>query len=374
MSDPQSNETGTAIALVPHNLPAILTDPNKVDDMLGRIASAARLKVADADVATAKGRDTIRSAAHWVARSKTALLDAGLALTESHRAAIKAVNAERNRIEEKLDDVKAEVRAPLTKWEEDEKARVDALARRLEALTLADPDIGDSAAALANEIARIESIAIDETWQERTAEAGIAKDNTLRRFRAAHAAAVTREEQEAELARLRAEAAARAAEEAERERERAAAAEAERAEQERIAREKAEAERLARIEEEKAEAARRAAEEERAAAEREAARKIAEIEAAAQREREAAAAALRRAEEEKAAAVEAERQRAARERQEAEAAQAKRDADKKRRAKARGEIAAAVAAALKNTDSRDVGFTIADALMAGEIPHCEVRL
>lgn len=335
-------KASTDLALIqPDNLPAVFASTEKVDEVLERIATAARAHVPD--LSTVGGRKAVASVANKVARSKTALDDAGSSLVAEKRRDIQAVDAERRRIRTFLDDLKAEVRAPLTKWEADEEARVASLAARLHEIEPQENPFGDTAASLHAEIVRIFAIAIDDTWQERLGEAAQRKDAALADLRAKMAAAEKREAEQEELARLRADAAAR--EKAERE-----AAEAKfRAEMEAAAEEER-ARRAAQVERDREEAAAKAAEAARVQAEREAAVKV-----------EAAQRAQREAEEREQRAIETERRRAAEERRREEEAEKRRAADAATRARVRREIISALTG--KTPDQ------IADLIIAGRVPH-----
>lgn len=362
--------TGTALALPePTALAVLFKAENGLDPLLARIEAEATAEAAQYSPETAKGRDALKSVAFRVVKSKTELERRAKELTEQQRREVAAVNAGRNAAVERLDALRDKIKAPAIAWEAAEADRIEKHKTRLAAIQNAAPETEASEAYRAI-IARIEAMQITDAWQEFAADAGKAKDATLARLLAGLDAAEVREAQEAEIARLRAEAAAR--EEADRLRR-----EAEEAEAARIAAEKAEAERLARIEREKQEAAERAAKaaEERAkaeaertaseAAEREAALKRAAEEQAAQHQRE-----LQEAKRREEAAAQAERDRIARENAAAEAARQKRAADEAHRAKIRADIAAALA----TMAGRATPEAIADALMAGLIPHCEVRL
>ena len=362
--------TDLSISL-PDNLPAIMGSPERLDDTLQRIADLARAH--QPDLSTAAGRSRIASVAHAVARSKTALDDAGKALTSDLRDKINVVDAERRRMRDFLDALKVEVRAPLTAWEAAEDARVEALKSRLGLFDR--PAVDGTSASLSRLAAEIEAIAIDDTWQEFTAAAGKAKDEALRRLRSDLATAQAAEEaarreelrlaeERAELERLRAEKAAR--EKADRE-----AAEARAAADRQAAAEKAEAERIARIEREKAVAMERAAREAKEAAERAAAERVAAAEKSAREAAEAAQAAKER----EARAIEAERQRAAEEHRREEAARARREQDEQLRAKARLEIAAAAFSIISSAPNHEAAAaSIADAILGGVFPRVEVRI
>ena len=383
--------TGTALA-VPNatGIVAMFANSDAVKSVIARIEQEARDRAKAADISTDKGRKAIASLAYDVAKTKTAMDEAGKKLNEEARAHINAVDAERRVIRERLDALKEEVRAPLTKWEADESARVAALKSRLDRLmraqdTLADNPDADKIEAL---LSRVQDVALDGSWGDFLADAAKAKDATLSTLRLWLATAKQREAEAAELARLRQEAADRA--EADRLR-----AEALLAEGARLAAEKAEAERQSRIEAEaQARVAAAAAEAEaRAQAEilrmaqdaaaREAAlqRQIAEAaerEAAAKRQAEHEAAereavhvqqmADARAAQDRAA--QQERDRIAAQRVAEETARAKREADTQHRAK----IFQDIADALRTMAGAASPEQIADALMNGKIPHVRVVL
>lgn len=76
------------------------------------------------DISTEKGRGEIRTMAHQIARSKTGLDALGKELTEEAREKINTTNADRKRMRDRFDELKEEVRAPLTEWENIEKDRI----------------------------------------------------------------------------------------------------------------------------------------------------------------------------------------------------------------------------------------------------------
>lgn len=79
------------------------------------------------DVSTPQGRKACASLAYKVARSKTALDEAGKRQTETARAYIARINDERKYASTFLDNLRDEVRKPLNEFEAREKERVDAL-------------------------------------------------------------------------------------------------------------------------------------------------------------------------------------------------------------------------------------------------------
>ncbi|WP_241182945.1 hypothetical protein [Enterobacter asburiae] len=265
------SEVTDLVVIEKQNAMAVFTTKEQLDPIIEAIEKEARSLVPD--VSTRKGRDAIASMAHKVARSKTYIDNAGKDLVAELKALPKQIDESRRIVRERLDALKE-----------------DALQQRLADLrSLADVIDGVGSYLPSVEIQqRIESakaVALDDSWQEVAAEAGVAKDATIQQLEAALIVAKQREHEAAELERLRKE-----------------------------AEEKARLEREENIRREAAERARRDAE----------AKHKAEIEAAARREKEEAVAAERRRQEESEAARLVEEQRKAEE-------EARRAADKEHR-------------------------------------------
>ncbi|MFV9077244.1 hypothetical protein ABQ397_13255 [Serratia fonticola] len=271
-----------AISITPEMAPAIFI-AGGLDQFLSQIREA----VSEVpDLSTKKGRDRVASLAASVSRSKTAVEKPGRDYLRKLKEAVKPAEQEIKRFVDECDQIRDTVRLPLTEFENAEKQRVADLKDRLEALRWLGEVLDDFGKLLATEhiINRLDSVKrteINDSWQELTAEAGVAKDAVIFKLEAALVEAQKRDAEAAELERLRAEQALSA----QHEREAAMLREAE----ERVRRETEEKNR-------------------------------AELEAAAKREADAKAAAERadrelieagqRAEREKQAAVDAERLRA----------------------------------------------------------------
>jgi hypothetical protein len=347
----------TALVVIePTTALAVFTNAEKVDPILDAIRKiVAEFKP---DTTTAKGRKEIASIANKVARSKTYLDDIGKKLTDEYKEIPKKIDANRKRIRDELDALKAEVRRPLTEWEEAENRRVQFLKDRINGIYMRGAQTQDSVH-VGLSIKDIENIAIDESWQEFAAEAAQVKDKVLADLRACLEACLRREAEQAELARLREEKAKRDAEERDRRIAEAAAEKARKDAEEAAARAAAEVERKAK--------------EEREAAER---REL-ELKLAAERAERERLAAIERAEREKQAAVEAERRR----QEEAERVRLAEEA----RAKAETERRAADEANREriHLEIRDFlmseGLPLSNAaavvslLSTGSIPHVSVR-
>lgn len=343
------------VALVEATPVIVLTDEAKFNQFYEAMREECdRL---DPDLSTVKGRKAIASLAFKVARTKTAIDDAGKKLNEEARARINAVDEARRKIRQQLDDLRDEVRKPLTDWETAEEAREELAKAQLAQLReFYRVDITDSAADVEQRIAEVEAIVVDpDVHGDAIIIANNIKQSTLQTLRDAHARLVREEADRAELERLRAEQAKREAEDQ-------ARREAEEAEQRRIAAEKAEKERLEQLQRDAEEKARKEAED--AAAERE-------------RQHEEALAAERRRAEEAEAAAQAERDRAAAEERarqaEAERAAAEaraREADRAHRSKVMTDAKVAI---MTCGASEDIAKAIVLAIVAGKIPHVSIR-
>lgn len=301
------------IEIAPDLAPSIYVE-NGLDKFLEQIREGVKEVP---DLSTAKGRARIASLAAQVSRSKTAVEKPGRDYLKRLKEQPKVVEAELRRFVTECDQLRDEVRRPLTEWEDAEKSRSEALQQRLVDLrALAEVLDTDGnylpSTDIQSRIQEAKSVVLDESWQERAAEAGVAKDSTIQQLEASLSVAKKREHEAAELERLRKE----AEDKARLEREEAIRQEAaEQAKRDAEAKAQAEIDAAARREAEAKSAAERA--------ERE------KVEAQQKAEREAKSAA-EKAEQEKNAAIAAERRR----QEEAEAvrlAEQKRIADEEAR-------------------------------------------
>ncbi len=347
----------TEIALVPkENALQVYSAENGLDPYLQKIR--AEIDSFVPDVSTRKGREAIASIAYKVARSKTALDGVGKDLVAELKEVPKKIDAERKRMRDLLDSWQAEVRKPLTEWEEAEAARVAAHERRVDELRCTNTE-GRTAAEIASAISLIEEEEIGPAWEEFEAEAHRVKAASLAALREALAKREQYEAEQAELERLRAEAAVR--EQKERE--------------ERIAREAAEAERIAaerRAQEERDAATRREAEAKAAAERRELELKL----AAEQAEREKVEAqhraeqAERDAQAKAEAAAAAERQRQADEQARIEREAAAREADKAHKKAINNEALAALIAGGMPEECAKQAITL---IAQRKVPHITIN-
>jgi len=158
------------------------------------------------DTSTKNGRKAIASLAHKVARTKTAIDDAGKALIEDANKIVNSVNESRRRAREKFDALKAEVRQPLTDWEEADEARVakyEGLIKQIEALgaTYAFTTAIEGQGRLD----QLNLYTITPEWGEFEAKALRLKAEGIEQLKMAIAQKTKAEAEAAELAKLRAE-------------------------------------------------------------------------------------------------------------------------------------------------------------------------
>lgn len=414
-AEAETEQTALIVMPEPLSLEKLFRTEDGLESIIGQIEAKARAE--KFDITTKEGRKAAKSLAYKIAQSKNALDKAGKDLNAEMNAAIKVVNAERTKFWDRLEALQAEVRKPVDDWEAIEDARIERHKTALGQFGSEIVSASSTVAEITDLIASMDAVEIGAAWEEFEIVAQQRRDEAIERCRAYLAVAQQREDQEAEIQRLREMQARMEAEQAAREEAARAAAQAEadrlsaeQAERDRIlAEQQAEtarilAEQQARMDAQAAEIeAMRKAEQDRIAAAAEAERqriaKIAadEAEKARQAEIEAEkAAAVKRAEEQAAAqaaqekkdaeerhaaelaaaklreeqAAQAERDRIAAEKKAADDARAKREADEQHRAK----IHADIAAALATMAGAATPEAIATALMDGKIPHTTVQM
>lgn len=214
-------ETEQTSALIPQPLNAELVFTGGLDSMLAAIRAKADAEAAQADPTTAAGRKALASVAYRVAQSKTFLDAAGKSLVDEAKKRTAAIDAERKRARDYLDELKATIRAPVDKWEhEHDRARaviadvaamrtspvlmvasVAELRRQSEALT-DSPDIpADTMHAYATVLAETRAalatmIAAAEQREAQAAELQRLRDEAAKAERAAADEALRREGEE----------------------------------------------------------------------------------------------------------------------------------------------------------------------------------
>lgn len=356
-------DTITSTDIVPaveRNPAMVLVNRERFDEFYEAIRREAESH--EPDLTTDRGRKAIGSLAHKIARTKTAIDDAGKKLNEQARQQINVVDAARRAIREKLDALKDQVRAPLTAWEARETAREEEIAAKIAFLDLISiVNQGATSAQVGDAVETVAAMIFDpDTYQARLPEIEQRRAEVVARLSDVQSRIAREETDRAELERLRAEATAR--EEAERLAREAEAARmrAEQAEREHIAAEK-------RAKAEREEAIARAAHD-------------AEERARADAERAAKAEQDRKAEEHRAELAKVQREAdAAAKRERDRIAEAERVAAEDRRRAAdrehRGAIMKAAKEALMEHAAldEDQAKRVVLAITGGHVPHVEVK-
>lgn len=337
----------TALATIETITAVDLFKPEVIDPILATIREQVITQAATLDISTPGNRSALAALAYKVGRSKTFIDGQRKSLVSDEKKRLAKIDAEGKRIWETLEALQHEVRKPLTDWEDAEKQRVaDHEAALLSIQTMAGhcyPATSDQIQETIDAVKKYQGT----DWEEFHKRASDTINASLHSLYNNHVDALKREEEVAELARLRSESAAR--EQKERE--------------ERIAREATEkAERESKEREETAAQATRDAESRAQAAEDQ---RVESERQAAQRATEAA----ERAERDKAEAVEAEKRRQANVKSKEEAETKAREKDKTHKADIHNAaLVALVAVGLSEADAKKVVTAIAQ----GKIPAVKV--
>ena len=151
-------------ALEPLQPVALYRDAALLDAVLAQAEARAREAAAGLTADTASGRKAIASVAYRVARTKTALDDAGKQLVADIKAQAATIDSERRRIREALDQLKADIARPVTLWEIEEEGRqvrITAVLSRLRGLYRPGLTVAEVDAAVA-EAQAVEPSSCDE--------------------------------------------------------------------------------------------------------------------------------------------------------------------------------------------------------------------
>lgn len=188
---------------------AVFTDPQSADSLIDKIREEAAK--CGTDISTEEGRESIRSMAYKIARSKTALDGMGKGLTDEWARQKKAVDTERKRIWDEMERLQAQVRKPLTDWENAEKLRVQEREERIAGMSLLIVFALDTRGPHHPELAEIESritklqeLAVFD-WQEFADRAAKMQTEVIRQLGDHLEQRKKYDAEQAELARLRKE-------------------------------------------------------------------------------------------------------------------------------------------------------------------------
>lgn len=202
------------VFIEPKDALATFTTPGALAPILAQVR--ARIDAFEGDASTEDGRAQIKSMAHAVSRSKTALEAVGKQLAKEAKELPKKIDAGRRLVEDTLDAWRDEVRKPVTDWEIKEDARKDSHLRQLVALKDFITCPAGDADAIRAQIAVVSEISDGKDRDEFQDGFRLAKVEALNALRNKLATREKYDADQAELAKLRAEQAKRDAEDAER--------------------------------------------------------------------------------------------------------------------------------------------------------------
>ena len=185
----------------------VFTEPKGLDPYIKAIRAEVEGFVPD--VTTKKGREQIASLAYKVAKSKTALESVGKDLAAKYKEIPKLIDAARKAMREELEALQEEVRAPLTAWENNEKARTEGIKSRIQQIFDLASTSGLSSDEIAKRIEAVDAVSIDSGFDEFAGDAAAACVTVRKALVQAHAGALENEAQQEELERLRKEQAER---------------------------------------------------------------------------------------------------------------------------------------------------------------------
>tara|TARA_R110000868_G_C10898090_1_gene764119 strand:+ start:47 stop:1135 length:1089 start_codon:yes stop_codon:yes gene_type:complete len=160
----------------------------------------------EVDLSTVKGRKQIASMANKVSKSKVYLDELGKSLTADWKAKSKRVDNERKVAREFLDNLRDDIRKPLTDFENEEKERVRNLELRLNALSgFLVPNYNLSSEHLQMDLDKLNTIELDSSWSEYLDKATDFKTKGVDSHVKAIQEALKKELEKAELEKLRQE-------------------------------------------------------------------------------------------------------------------------------------------------------------------------
>ncbi len=183
---------------------AYFKDSEKFDELLTNIEETCQNFVAD--VETKSGRADIKSMAYRVTRTRTTLDGWGKKLNEEKRAEIEAVDSVRRGMRERLEKLQDQVRKPLNEWEEQEGVRIARIKSRLQLINEhARVDFSASSAMISDHLKELNDLNDWGEYDEFEEDALAKIEQGIKDQNEALTAAILREEQAQELAKVKAE-------------------------------------------------------------------------------------------------------------------------------------------------------------------------
>lgn len=134
------------------------------------------------DVTTKEGKATCRSLATKIANAKNALDKAGKHKKDQHTVFTQRIDEDRRLARERLQTLQDEVRLPLTKIEEREKARIASLQERVAEITSIPFDDLLTSEQVQKYLDKLAQIVVDDSFQEYLDEASMKKQIAMNKL------------------------------------------------------------------------------------------------------------------------------------------------------------------------------------------------
>lgn len=205
-----TDQNTSLVAQVAASPGIVLLDEGRFEDYLTKLREEA-LKVGT-DVSTAAKRQAIKSKAFEIVKVRTSIEAEAKRLKEDAQKTIKSVNAAQKPVTERLDELAKEIRGPLTRYEDEEKARVEQCKEKVQVLREAAVIVaGETSETIAARLAQTEQTEIREADFPVLFDAAVAfRDQAITALTAGLARVQQEEADRAELEALRIAAAERA--------------------------------------------------------------------------------------------------------------------------------------------------------------------
>jgi len=187
-------------------------DPNKIfnDEEATKIIKQITDKVNEftPDISNAKGRKEVSTIAAKVAKSKVLIDDMGKSLVAGWKADAKKVDIVRKKIRDELDELKQTTRAPLTEWEEADKARIANHEEGIATMINAGVECRDNwhnldLVVIEKGLSDVSSVVVDQSWDEFEHDATVAKFEAISLIEKAFGQRKEQDEKDAELEKFR---------------------------------------------------------------------------------------------------------------------------------------------------------------------------
>lgn len=192
-------ESNELVVIEQANIPALFIKDGCDPIIEGLKKEAAKF---EGDISTAKGRKEIASFARKFSTAKAYLDKLGKNLSDEYRAKIAPINVERNKIETCCNELRDQIRKPLTDWEDAEKERVQRHENAIQFINNHLEVEFEDSAHVAKLIEMVKGVMVGEVFEEFELAATKAKDAVLTQLEAKFIVLQNAEKEKAEADRI----------------------------------------------------------------------------------------------------------------------------------------------------------------------------